>query len=393
MAQNKKRLLIIPNTLETFGGGERWTLEVATELKSILDVSILNPIAKTSIVRLTKNQINREYNLSKIKIEDMTCTGINSVAFGTEPFILMFPTMQGVFKMRESIQNADVVYQLSFNPIILFYSILFSKIYNKKFILGIHNPTFAKLFDTDIGTVQKMLNYIYRTLIANVRYFHVINKVDEKLIKNNYKNAMIYNIPNFVKPVDKNFIVNKKDFIVLFVGRLEKNQKGIDLFYKSMKKIMKNNKDIIFHIVGSVGNGEYLIKKIVKNYPKQVKELGFLKDEDLRNEYRNASLFVLPSRFESFGLSLLEAQSYGLPAVAFDVDVVDEILKNKYQGTLVEPFDDVKFADEIMRYFSLWKSNRIDLSLKRRIAKEIRIRYDEHIIMKQLARMLNGKSE
>ena len=37
-SEEKKKLLIIPNTLETFGGGERWTLDVARRLKVDLTV-------------------------------------------------------------------------------------------------------------------------------------------------------------------------------------------------------------------------------------------------------------------------------------------------------------------------------------------------------------------
>ncbi len=389
MAQNKTRILFIPNTLETFGGGERWTLEVATELKKIFNVSILNPISKNAIIRRDKENISREYDLDKIEIIDIQCAGVKSVAFGTEQFIFMMPYPKDVLKMQKKIKEADTVYLLSFNPMILFYSILFCKRYKKRLILGIHNPTFFKLFDKDVGAEQKMLNFIYKMLIGNIKYFHVINGRDERLIKAHYKNATVYSIPNFVKSPNKKLAVNKKEFIVLFVGRLDKNQKGIDLLYKTIESVLETTDKVVFHIVGSGGDGEYLITELARKYPRQVKKLGFLDSSDLEDEYIKASLFVLPSRFESFGLSLVEAQSYGLPAVAFDVEVIQEVLKNRHQGALIKPFDSIKFAGEIEGYKGLWEYGKIDLKLKQMITEYIKFRYRKNKIIGQLIKMLD----
>ncbi len=392
MAQNKTRILFIPNTLETFGGGERWTLEVATELKKIFNVSILNPISKNAIIRRDKENISREYDLDKIEIADIQCAGVKSVAFGTEQFIFMMPYPKDVLKMQKKIKEADTVYLLSFNPMILFYSILFCKRYKKRLILGIHNPTFFKLFDKDVGAGQKMLNFIYKMLIGNIKYFHVINGRDERLIKAHYKKATVYSIPNFVKSPNKKLAVNKKEFIVLFVGRLDKNQKGIDLLYKTIESVLEATDNVVFHIVGSGGDGEYLITGLARKYPRHVKKLGFLDSSDLEDEYIKASLFVLPSRFESFGLSLIEAQSYGLPAVAFDVEIIKGILKEKYQGELARPFDQYQFSHGIIRYMELWKENKMNLDLKRKIANQIKLRYNKNKIMMQFVNILNYRS-
>jgi alpha-1,3-rhamnosyl/mannosyltransferase len=52
---------------------------------------------------------------------------------------------------------------------------------------------------------------------------------------------------------------------------------------------------------------------------------GYVSEQELAAFYRNARLFVFPSRYEGFGLPLLEAMSAGVPAVASDLPVLREL--------------------------------------------------------------------
>ena len=51
-------------------------------------------------------------------------------------------------------------------------------------------------------------------------------------------------------------------------------------------------------------------------------------DEDLKFYYKNASLFVYPSLYEGFGLSILEAMNIGCPVLVSDIPVFREILND-----------------------------------------------------------------
>ncbi len=65
---------------------------------------------------------------------------------------------------------------------------------------------------------------------------------------------------------------------------------------------------------------------------------GAVTDDELRESYARADLFVLPSRFEGYGMVYAEALSYGLPIVACDVGPVPELVTHA-AGMFVPPDD------------------------------------------------------
>jgi glycosyltransferase involved in cell wall biosynthesis len=57
----------------------------------------------------------------------------------------------------------------------------------------------------------------------------------------------------------------------------------------------------------------------------KVRRLSYVSDRQREELYRNASLFLMPSSYEGFGLPMLEAMSYGLPVVCSDIPPLREI--------------------------------------------------------------------
>src|SRR5690606_11954559 len=62
--------------------------------------------------------------------------------------------------------------------------------------------------------------------------------------------------------------------------------------------------------------------------------------QSIGSEYRNADLFVLPSRYESFGLATAEAMGYGLAAIGFaDCPGTNELIQDGINGKLAPSTD------------------------------------------------------
>jgi glycosyltransferase involved in cell wall biosynthesis len=68
--------------------------------------------------------------------------------------------------------------------------------------------------------------------------------------------------------------------------------------------------------------------------------------------YRQADLFVLPSRRESFGLVLAEAMACGLPVVATTAGAIPEVVENAATGLLVPPDHSEAFAAAVVSLMS-----------------------------------------
>ena len=72
--------------------------------------------------------------------------------------------------------------------------------------------------------------------------------------------------------------------------------------------------------------------------------------DDVRAEYANSSMLVLSSRYEGFGLVLVEAMSCGVPCVAFDCPYGPrDIVRNEEDGILVQHLDVEGLAEGMCR--------------------------------------------
>ena len=70
---------------------------------------------------------------------------------------------------------------------------------------------------------------------------------------------------------------------------------------------------------------------------------------DVSKEYVRSSILVQPSRFEGFGLVVVEAMAFGLPVVAFDCENGPRtILSDGVEGFLIPTFDEEMFAKRIV---------------------------------------------
>ena len=134
---------------------------------------------------------------------------------------------------------------------------------------------------------------------------------------------------------------------VIAVGRYV-YQKGFDLLLKSWSIVEKKCPDWILTIIGQGERLQYenLIDEL-KIDRTRCKLLG--PTERIQDEYMRSSLLVLSSRFEGFGMVLVEAMACGLPAVSFDCPCgPKDIIQNKVDGVLVESGNVEKLAEAIV---------------------------------------------
>ena len=135
---------------------------------------------------------------------------------------------------------------------------------------------------------------------------------------------------------------------VIAIGRYA-YEKGYDLLLRAWALVEKQYPDWSLEVFG-MGNRqpyEQLLAELSLN-PEKCRLHGAL--SDVKIEYQNGSLLVLPSRTEGFGLVLLEAMAFGIPVVAFDCGSgPSSIISDGENGFLVQLFDIRVFAERMMQ--------------------------------------------
>jgi glycosyltransferase involved in cell wall biosynthesis/GT2 family glycosyltransferase len=131
---------------------------------------------------------------------------------------------------------------------------------------------------------------------------------------------------------------------VLFVGRLEP-RKGIDTLLDAAFKVLTAETDIRFVIVGEdvATPGEPLLRESFKlrvagtSFAERVAFLGRVSEAELLSRYAACDLLVAPSRYESFGLTLVEAMIFAKPCIACAVGGMAEVVQDGETGLLIPP--------------------------------------------------------
>lgn len=175
----------------------------------------------------------------------------------------------------------------------------------------------------------------------------VLTKADQQAFRENTKGGdRVIQISNplTLEPVGVSALDSKR---VLAVGRLVP-QKGFDLLLKAWKLVSPQLADWTLRIQGSGEDEASLRAYMTENKLERVEIVPF--SDDIAQAYVDANLFVLSSRFEGFGLVLIEAQISGVPLVAFDCKYgPSEIIEDGVSGLLVPAEDVEKLALAIAR--------------------------------------------
>ncbi len=135
---------------------------------------------------------------------------------------------------------------------------------------------------------------------------------------------------------------------VLAVGR-QSYQKGYDLLLEVWKELAPQHPDWQLHIVGKSNPALAL--------PEQAARLGisdsvrfFEPDKHIESRYLNASVYVMSSRFEGFGMVLIEAMACGVPCVSFDCPHgPSDIISHDTDGLLVPNGDKSALAASLQK--------------------------------------------
>ncbi len=207
------------------------------------------------------------------------------------------------------------------------------------------------------GSFRQKISIFVENIINNHKIFtdQIITVCEDsrkKLLKRGVTRVPITTIYNGID-IDR-FIVDEKKYdstgvIALgFFSRLS-TQKDVPLLLESIRKLVREKKDVRLIIAGD-GDQEGYVKQYIAEHRLQdyITYLGFCKN--IREQFLKIDVLVLPTHYECFPMILLEALCTGTPVIASDVGGVSEIVKNGFNGYLVQAENIDDFLEKINWY-------------------------------------------
>ena len=185
-----------------------------------------------------------------------------------------------------------------------------------------------------------------------------------------------------------------QEYGVLFVGKLVKS-KGAQLLPAIIQGVLSQQESTPFTIVGNIHDEfpgekstakEWILSKIPSKLHERVRLVSWVDRDALLNYYQQCQVVIIPTSYESFGYTCLEAMACGKPVVAYGVGGINEILEYEESGVKVSPGRLDSFVDAVVAMLS-------DHSLRERIGRCARKRVLEHyntpLIVKRMIEFYN----
>ena len=165
---------------------------------------------------------------------------------------------------------------------------------------------------------------------------------------------------------------------IICAGRLN-YQKGFDLLIKSFAPVAAQCPKWHIDIFGS-GDEEENLRALLKKYSMEDRIFIYPATDQIFEEFQNSDFFVFSSRFEGWGLVLVEAMSCGIPAVSFRCNYgPEDIITDNKDGILVSEGNIEELGEKI-----LWMINHPDERIK--LGNEARItaiKYKKEIVIQK----------
>lgn len=303
-----------------------------------------------------ENYVYVPININKIFKDTQRENIIISKCFSNIDRLLFFRKQKKMFRdvtQKLEINKFDVIHAHT-----LFSGGYLAYILNKKY----HIPYIVTIRNTDINTFFKYMIHLRSTgieILRNAASVVFLSPVYRERLINHYvpenlkeeilKKSVV--IPN---GIDDFWLKNKyyrkispegKKIKLIFVGSITPN-KGIDVSVNACELLIEEGYDIELTMIGKVERKPY-IKMIGSS--KFIRYIDYSPKEVIIEYMRQADIFIMPSKHESFGLVYAEAMSQGLPVIYTKGEGFDGQFPEGEVGFHVDPNDSKEIVEAIYK--------------------------------------------
>ena len=311
----KIRLHILTLDITLIGGVERMISVVAPGINGDAQYGV-------EIISLFNSHNKQRFDFGEIKI-----TYLSNTTFSLKSKLATVWSYFNLFKSLLFLQtNKNDIYISTFPNISIFFLLLKG---NQNLIVSEHSQ-----FNAHNRLANKFRKYLYK----QAKIITVLTPQQKKIFDEFCDPQKVYILPNPINQPAESRVHERNQ--ILAIGRLV-TVKGFNYFIDAIKIIISNTILVDSIILGSGPEKENLRKLIEE---KEISNsLKIIEGEtDVFKYLAHASVLVVTSSSESFGMAILEALSVGVPVVSFDAgDGPKNLIIDGVNGYLV-PFGDTK---------------------------------------------------
>lgn len=220
----------------------------------------------------------------------------------------------------------------------------------------------------------------------NIDYFVPVSKELAEFYKE-YLGKKVFYIPNCLDKIpNKLSKLDSKNLVS--VGRLSK-EKGFDDLLRLFKKISSKHPDWKLNIIGDGMERNNLLE--LANELKLGDKVifhGYQNKEYINEILLDSSIYIMTSHTESFGLVLIEAMSFGIPALAYtSAQGANEIIDDGLNGYLIKDRNEEEMLDKINSLID-------DEKLRKKLGKEARSKskeYSGEVVLEKWSKLINKR--
>ena len=214
-----------------------------------------------------------------------------------------------------------------------------------------------------IGQEHKELHLHSRALQKKTKSYEKLdalacltNNAVDAYSKNIGNSVNVVHMPNGTPHINTKALLENK--VVIAAGRLV-YQKGFDDLIDAFRIVVDEYPDWQLHIYGDGELKSYLRDKIFEHELYNNVYL-YPSTKNISEKIRDSSIYALTSRYEPFGMVIIESMVEGVPCVSYDCDGPRLIINHQKDGVLVESGDVNAFASELKKLIRN-KSDRVDM--------------------------------
>lgn len=304
----------------------------------LVDLCKINDYSMNSMVVVIINNV-----VDDVMLSDLKSTGAKVIELKRKPG---GQKLKYIYLIRNYIKGLKPEILHMHGDIEVFFGSLASLWMGNKTVCTLHSISLWRM-----SLKGKLIKYIATRLID--KFIAISDAVRNDFMKGTSMNGgNIQVIPNGI-PLQK---FRRKEQSsdsseIICVARLESEKKGQDILIRALAKLKKDGIECSCKFVGEGQSRGYLERLVVESsLGNNIKFLG--NRSDVSELLANAGVFILPSRCEGFGITIIEAMAIGIPVIASNIDGPKEIITHGENGLLFESENEHELAEKIKMMFN-----------------------------------------